>query len=217
MKSDDQLRRDVEHELVWEPKLDERHISVSAKEGAVTLSGHVSTYMEKLSAVRAAERVSGVKAVADDVEILLVGSHVRNDSDIAEAVAHILTWNATVPKDVQAEVADATVTLKGTTSWDFQREAATRAVRGIIGVRGVRNLIELEARPEVAQAVEQEIASAFSRQASLDARRIQVTVHDSTAVLSGHVHSLAEARSARSAAYAAPGITKVESRLIIEP
>jgi osmotically-inducible protein OsmY len=217
MKSNDELRSDVELELDWEPKLDENHISVGVKDGAVTLIGHVPTFMQKLSAVRAAERVYGVKAVADELEIRLEGSHVRDDSDIAEAVAHILTWNATVPKDVKAEVADGTVTLKGTTDWEFQRDEAGRSVRGVIGVQGVRNLIELKARPAVAQAVERGIASAYGRQASLDARRIHVTVHDSTAVLSGHVHSLAELRSARKAAYAAPGITKVESHLTVEP
>jgi len=217
MKSNDELRSDVELELDWEPKLDENHISVGVKDGAVTLIGHVPTFMQKLSAVRAAERVYGVKAVADELEIRLEGSHVRDDSDIAEAVAHILTWNATVPKDVKAEVADGTVTLKGTTDWEFQRDEAGRSVRGVIGVQGVRNLIELKARPGVAQAVERGIASAYGRHACLDARRIHVTVHDSTAVLSGHVHSLAELRSARKAAYAAPGITMVESHLSVEP
>lgn len=222
MKSNDQLRSDVDLELAWEPKLDESHISVDAKDGAVIMSGHVPTYMQELSAVRAAERVYGVKAVADELEIRLAGSQVRDDSDIAESVAHILTWNATVPEDVKAEVADGTVTLNGTANWEFQRHEAARSVRGVIGVRGVRNLIELKARPEVPQAVEsktveRKIASAFGRQASLDARRIHVTVRDSTAVLSGHVHSFAEGRSARNAAYAAPGITKVENRLTIEP
>lgn len=222
MKSNDQLRSDVDLELAWEPKLDESHISVDVKDGAVIMSGHVPTYMQELSAVRAAERVYGVKAVADELEIRLAGSQVRDDSDIAESIAHILTWNATVPEGVKAEVADGTVTLKGTANWEFQRNEAGRSVRGVIGVRGVRNLIELKPRPEVPQAVEskaveRKIASAFGRQASLDARRIHATVHDSTAVLSGHVHSFAEGRSARNAAYAAPGITKVESRLTIEP
>ena len=217
MKSNEQLRRDVVHELTFEPKLDERHVSVSAKDGAVTLGGHVPTYVQKVSAVRAAERVYGVKAVADELEIQLEGSHERTDSDIAESVAHILTWNATVPKDVKAEVTDGTVTLRGSTDWEFQRDEAGRSVRSVIGVRGVRNLIEIKARPGITHAVEQEIASAFGRQASLDARRIHVDVHDSTAVLSGHVHSLDELRSARKAAYAAPGITHVESHLTIEP
>ncbi len=217
MKSNDQLRSEVELELAWEPKLDASHISVSVKDGAVTMSGHVPTYMQKWSAVRAAERIYGVKAVADELEIRLAGSQVRDDSDIAESIAHVLTWNTTVPNDVKAEVADGIVILKGTTDWEFQRSEAARSVRGLIGVRGLRNLIELKTRPGVAQAVGTKIASAFARQASLDARRIEVNVHDSTAVLSGHVHSLAEERSAKNAAYAAPGITKVESRLTIEP
>ena len=217
MNRNDQVRSDVEHELAWEPKLDESHISLGVKDGAVTLSGHVPTYMQKGSAVRAAERVYGVKAVADDLEVRLAGSDVRDDTDIAESIAHMMRWNATIPKDVKAEIAGGIVTLKGTIDWEFQRHEAARLVRGVIGVRGVKNLIELKPRPGDPQAVETKIASAFGRQASLDARRIHVTVHDSTAVLSGHVHSLAEQRSARIAAYAAPGITKVESRLTIEP
>ena len=159
MKSNDELRTEVERELAWEPKLDERHISVGVKDGAVTIRGHVPTYMQKLSAVRAAERVYGVRAVTDELEIRLEGSHVRDDSDIAEAVAHVLAWNASVPTDVKAEVADGTVTLKGSTDWEFQHDEAERSVRAVIGVRGVRNLIELKARPEVAQVVERGIAS----------------------------------------------------------
>ena len=218
MKSNDQVRTDVEQELEWEPKLDESHMSVSVKDGAVTMSGHVPTYLQKMNAVRAAERIYGVKAVADELEVRLAGSHVRDDTDIAESIAHILMWNATLPKEgVKAEVAEGTVTLRGTVAYEFQRYGAARLVRGVIGVRDVRNLIELEAGPGVARAVEGKIASAFDRQASLDARRIHVNVHDSTAVLSGHVHSLAEERNARFAAYAAPGITSVESRLTIEP
>ena len=188
MKSNDQLRSDVEHELGWEPKLDESHISLGVKDGAVTMSGHVPTYLQKGSAVRAAERVYGVKAVADELKIRLAGSHARDDTDIAESIAHIMRWNANVPEGVKAEVVDGIVTLKGTIDWEFQRHEAARLVRGVIGVRDVKNLIELKPRPGDSQAVEIKIASAFGRQASLDARRIHVAVRDSTAVLSGHVH-----------------------------
>lgn len=217
MERNDQLHRDVEYELAWEPKLDESHISLGVKDGAVTMSGHVPTYMQKRSAVRAAERVYGVRAVADELEVRLAGSHVRDDTDIAESIARILTWNAVVPKDVKAEVAHGIVTWRGIVDWEFQRHEATRLVRGLIGVQSVKNLIELKPHPGDAQAVETKIASAFGRQASLDARQIHVNVDGSTAVLSGHVHSLAEERSARNAAYAAPGITRVESRLTIQP
>jgi osmotically-inducible protein OsmY len=155
--------------------------------------------------------------VADELEVRLARSHVRDDSDIAESIARMMTWNTSVPKDVKAEVAGGIVTLKGTADWEFERQEAARLVRGLIGVRGVKNLIVLNPYSADPQVVENKIASAFARLASLDARRIHVTVHDSTAVLSGHVHSLAEARSARIAAYSAPGITKVESRLTVEP
>jgi osmotically-inducible protein OsmY len=217
MKSPEQLRSDVEAELRWEPELNESHIGVRVNGGAVTITGHVPTYTQKLHAVRAVERVSGVRAVADELEVRLAGSHVRDDTDIAESIAHHLAWNATIPKEsVKAEVADGSVTLRGTVEWEFQRREAARLARDFIGVRHVSNLIELKPRPAV-KAVERQIASAFGRQASLDARGVHVTVRDSTAVLSGHVHSLAEQRIARSAAFAAPGVTGVESHLTVEP
>ena len=217
MKSPEQLRSDVEQELAWEPELNESHIAVSVNDGAVTIHGHVPTYTQKFHAVRAVERVSGVRAVADELEVRLAGSHVRDDTDIAESIAHRLAWDSTIPRDsVKAEVADGGVTLRGTVEWDFQRRDAARLVRDVIGVRYVNDLIALKPRPAV-KAVESQIASAFGRQASLDARGVHVTVHDSTAVLSGHVHSLAEQRIARSAAFAAPGVTNVESHLIVEP
>ena len=217
MKSAEQLRSDVEAELGWEPELNESDIGVRVNDGAVTITGHVPTYTQKLHAVRAVERVSGVGAVADELEVRLPGSHVRDDSDIAESIAHHLAWNATIPKDsVKAEVADGSVTLRGTVEWEFQRREAARLARDVIGVRHVSNLIGLKPRPAV-KAVESQIASAFGRLASLDARGVHVTVHDSTAVLSGHVHSLAEQRIARSAAFAAPGVTSVESHLTVEP
>lgn len=217
MKSPDQLRSDVEQELAWEPELDESHIVVSVNDAAVTIDGHVPTYGQKLHAVRAVERVSGVRVVADELEVRLAGTHARDDTDIAESIAHRLAWNAMVPKEsVKAEVAGGTVTLRGTVAWEFQRREAARLARDVIGVRNVIDRIELKPRPAI-KAVEHQIASAFGRQASLDARGVHVAVHGSTAVLTGHVHSLAEQRIARNAAYAAPGITNVESRLTVEP
>jgi osmotically-inducible protein OsmY len=216
MKNPDDLRSDVERELAWEPKLDESHAVVSVNGSAVTIRGHVPTYGQKLAAVRAVERVSGVSVVADDLEVRLPGSNVRDDTDIAESIAHRLAWDATTPKgSVKAEVANGVVTLRGTVEWEFQRRETVRLARDVIGVRDVINAIALKPGPTVG-AVERHIASALGRQASLDARDVRVTVHDSTAVLSGHVHSLAEERTAVSAAYAAPGITNVESHLTVE-
>ena len=205
MKSAQQLRSDVEHELAWEPELDESHIAVSAKDGAVTVTGHVPTYGQKRQAVRAVEGVSGVKAGADDLEVRLSSSHHRDDTDIAESIAHNMTWNATIPTEsVKAEVADGIVTLRGTVEWESQRRETERLARNVIGVRNVMNLINLKPRPAV-KAVERQINSAFSRQAALDAREVHVSVHDSTAVLAGHVHSFAERRAARIAAYGDQG------------
>ncbi len=217
MKTNEELRLDVEFELAREPSLDESHVLLNVKDGVVTLNGHVPTYPQKRAAVRAAERVSGVSAVADELEVQLVGSHVRDDTDIAESIAHIMNWNVSLPKDLKVEVADGIVTLRGTVAWELQRKEAARVVRGIIGVQGVHNLIELKPHAGSPQDVKSSIEAALRRQASLDARQIEVAVHDSTAVLSGHVHSLGEERSAVNAAYAAPGIEKVESHLTVEP
>jgi osmotically-inducible protein OsmY len=216
MKDSERLRSEVEKELAWEPELDESHIAVSVNDGAVTLNGHVPSFVQKLHAVRAVERVAGVQAVADELAVRLPGSHIRDDTDVAESIAHRLAWSATVPKArVTAEVAAGTVTLRGVVDWEFQRRDAARLVRDVIGVRDVVNLIELKPGP-AAKTVQRQIASAFGRQASLDARALQVTVHGSTAVLDGVVHSLAEKRIAQHAAFAAPGISRVESHLRVE-
>ncbi len=217
MKSTDRLRSDVEQELAWEPDLDERHIIVGVNGGAVTISGHVPTHGQKVRAVRAVERVAGVRAVANELEVRLERAHIRDDTDIAESIAHRLAWNASIPPDtIKAEVERGTVVLRGSADWEYQRREAARLVRDVLGVRDVHNLIELHPGPAV-EEVERQITSAFDRQAALDARGVQVTVHGSTAVLAGHVHSLAEQRIARSAAFAAPGITNVESHLTVGP
>lgn len=216
MKSNEELYGEVEGELAWEPSLDESDILLHVKDGVVTLGGHVPTYPQRRAAVRAAERVSGVKAVADELEVQLVGSHVRDDTDIAASIVQLAKHHFSLPEDLKVEVSQGVVTLRGTVSWEFQRKEATRLVRGIIGVQGLKDLIELRPSVRSSTPLEARIASALRRQASLEARQIHVAVHDSTAVLSGHVHSLAEERAATKATYGAPGITKVESHLTIE-
>jgi osmotically-inducible protein OsmY len=148
MKNSDQLRSDVEQELAWEPRLDERHIMVGVNNGAVTLGGRVPTYSQKVQAVRAVERVAGVRAVADELQVRLAHSHVRDDTDIAESVAHLLAWNIVVlPDSIQAEVENGTVILRGLVETEFERGEAARLTRDVLGVRGVRNLVTLKARP----------------------------------------------------------------------
>jgi osmotically-inducible protein OsmY len=215
---DKRLQEAVMRELEWDPKVDAAHIGVSAKDGAVTLSGHVSSYSEKMAALKAAERVYGVRAVADELEVRLPGSSVRDDTDIAEHIAEELRWNTLVPDTVEAEVRDGFVTLRGEVEWTYQREAAERAIRDITGVRGVTNLITVKPRIKPKPTdVEQRVAEAIQRLASLDARSIWASTSNGTVHLHGHVHSLWEKKVAEEAAASAPGVQKVENHIVVTP
>jgi osmotically-inducible protein OsmY len=189
---------------------------VAVKDGAVTLTGHTSSYAEKLAAARAAERVYGVKAVANDLDVKLPGAP-RDDSDIATAIAHVLDNNVQIPPGrVQARVQAGWVTLEGEVEHAFQRREAERMVRQIRGVAGVTDMITITP-PASPERVEETIEDTFRREAEVDARHIRVEVSDHTAKLYGHVHSLKEASAAKTAAASAPGVATVESHLLISP
>ena len=217
MKSDTEIRDDVIKELQWDPQItDPDAIGVAVTDGAVTLTGHVATYVEQLAAARAAERVYGVKAVANELKVKLSGAP-RDDTDIARAIAHVLEWNVQVPEGkVHARVQDGWVTLEGEVAYEYQRHEVERSVRQVRGVAGVTDIITVNppVSPERVQAV---IEDAFRREAEIDARHIRVEVSDHTAKLYGHVHSLHEAAAARAAAAAAPGVATVESHLMVSP
>ena len=217
MKSDTEIRDDVIKELQWDPQItDPDAIGVAVTDGAVTLTGHVATYAEQLAAARAAERVYGVKAVANDLKVKLSGAP-RDDTDIARAIAHVLEWNVQVPEGkVHARVQDGWVTLEGEVAYEYQRHEVERSVRQVRGVAGVTDIITVNppVSPERVQAV---IEDAFRREAEIDARHIRVEVSDHTAKLYGHVHSLHEAAASQAAAAAAPGVATVESHLMVSP
>jgi len=187
-------------------------IGVAVQDGTVTLTGQVSTYAQRL----AAERVYGVKAVANDLKVKLSGAP-RDDTDIARAIAHVLEWNVQVPEGkVHARVQDGWVTLEGEVEYEYQRHEVERSIRQVRGVAGVTNTITV--RPPVSpERVQTVIEDAFRREAEIDARHIRVEVSDHTAKLYGHVHSLREAAAARAAAAAAPGVATVESHLAVSP
>lgn len=216
ISNDKRLQADVMNELKWEPSVDAAHIGVSAQDGAVTLNGHVPNYAVKTRAVKAAERVFGVRAVADEIEVRLPSSQKHDDSTIAEAIAQSLTWDVDVPSNVDAEVAKGWVTLRGKVDSHYQKQAAERAVRSKAGVRGVSNVIEVSKQAKTAD-IQGLISAAFQRNAALDARRIQVTSDDSTVHLYGTVHSVSEVRAAREAAYSAPGVSRVDDQLVVSP
>jgi osmotically-inducible protein OsmY len=217
MKTDSEIRDDVINELRWDPQVTNPDaIGVAVTDGAVTLTGHVSTYAEKLATARAAERVYGVKAVANELQVKLPDAP-QDDSDIARAIAHVLDWNVQVPEGrVHARVQNGWVTLDGEVDYDYQRHEVERMVRQVRGVIGVTDTITIKppASPEKVQAV---IEDAFKREAEIDARHIKVEVSDHTAMLYGHVHSLHEASAARAAAATAPGVAAVESHLLVSP
>ena len=218
MTNSTKLQHDVQEELEWDPSVDASQIGVAATQpGIVTLTGTVATYAEKVSAERAAKRVSGVRVVANDIEVRPVGSMKRTDTDIAQAVLRALDWDIAVPHEkIKARVDDGWVTLEGEVVLQFQRAAAENAVRRLNGVRGVTNQIRLQVRPSAQPAeVKDRIEAALRRSAEIDARGIQVEAKDSMITLRGKVRTWAERDEAERAAWGAPGVLAVKDELTV--
>jgi osmotically-inducible protein OsmY len=217
MKTDAELQQDVMNELKWEPTLRAAEIGVAVKDGVVTLSGYVDSYVKKLVAERAAERVVGVRAVAEEIQVRLPGSLKRSDEDIAGMVANVLEWNVLVPHDrVKVMVQDGLVTLSGEVDWGYQKFAAEEAIHHLMGVVWLNNRITV--KPTVKPLdVKAKIESSFQRNALLDSRRIQIETRGGRVILSGNVRSWGERAEAQWVAWAAPGVSEVENNIIISP
>jgi osmotically-inducible protein OsmY len=215
--TDKDLKRHIEDALNWEPSFDAADIGVSVDNGVATLRGDVASYAAKSTAERVTLGVYGVKAIANDLNVRLPGEYHRTDSDIAQAAVNALQWNTVVPADrVSVAVSNGWVTLKGNLDWQYQKDAAARAVRDLTGVLGVNNNIAVQPRVKSID-VRDKIEAAFKRSAEIDARRINVTATDGKVILSGNVRSWAERQEAERAAWAAPGVTQVDDRLSITP
>jgi osmotically-inducible protein OsmY len=214
-KSDNDLQKDVTSELLWDPRITSSHVSVSAKDGIVTLRGDVPHYFEKTAAEEAAQRVGGVKAVADEIEVKLMGTYERSDEDIAQAALNALEWSFSVPKGMKVVVQRGWITLSGEVDWDYERNAAKDAVSSLMGVSGVSNSITIKSSAQRSD-IKTGIEEALKRSAESEGRKINVAVSGDQVTLSGNVHSFSEVTDAGLAAWNAKGVMSVVNNIRVE-
>jgi osmotically-inducible protein OsmY len=217
MKSDSEIERDVKDELSWNPDLDATDIAVSVKKGVVTLTGFVRSYTDKFEAEAAAKRVSGVVAIANDIEVRMPSVDERPDPEIArDAVAAIKSQLPISSEKIKVIVKNGWITLEGQVEWQYQRSTAEHSVRRIKGLKGVSNMIQLKPHAQPSE-IKRKIQEAFRRNAEVDSNRIIVEADGSVVTLKGTVRSWVEREEAERAAWAAPGVTSVVDQIVVSP
>ena len=215
-RTDEQIHHDVLDELRWDTRVEETELGVEVDKGVVTLTGTVSSYANKVAALEAAHRVSGVLDVANDIQVKIPGGFTRTDTEIAQAVRGALEWNVLVPdQQIRSTVADGWVTLEGVVAYLSEREDAERAVLNLSGVRGVVNKLVVNPRDVAPTDVRMVIEDALERRADREADRIGVNVSDGTVTLSGSINSWEEKRAIVGAVSHAPGVVAVRDHLTI--
>lgn len=216
MKTDLEIQKNVMEQLRWEPILGTAEIGVAVKTGIVTLSGQVNSYAKKLAAERAAKKVAGVKAVAEDIQVQIWPDSQKTDLEIAQAVVNALKWHSAVADEkIKVKVENGVVTLSGEADWEYQRNMAETAIENLNGVKRVVNEIKIEPKP-IAGDISKQISTAFHRYASIDAHKVQVSVLADKVSLNGTVRSWSEREQAEDAAWAAPGVNQVVNNLVVE-
>ncbi len=214
-KRDSKLQHDVMEELAWDPRIDHAGIGVAGMGGVVSLNGFVTCFAEKLAAERAAMRVEGVKAVANEIKIRFASDRKLADHEIAKRIRDIFEYNVLIPEDaIQITVDGGWVKLSGIVEWHFQSEEAARAASKISGVTGVSNGIVLRSKMGISD-IRRRIEDAFKRQAGLDAASVQIDMSGTKVTPSGSVKALHERWLAEQAAWLAPGVTQVEDKIIV--
>lgn len=216
MKTDIEVQKDVMAELEWEPGLKNTQIGVSVTKGIVMLSGVVDSYYKKVLAEKATRKVSGVKAVAEEIVVQVPGGITFTDVDIANAIVNTLKWNCKVnEKEILVKVEDAEVTLEGAVEWNFQKISVQKAVESLIGVRNIINNIRVQNKI-TAMDIKEKISEAFQRSSTLDSDKLNVDVLGNKVILTGSVWSYSEKMDAEKIAWSSPGVMYVDNHLIIE-
>jgi osmotically-inducible protein OsmY len=216
--TDVEIQQDVMDEIDWDPEVEVTDVGVEVDDGVVTLTGTVESYARRWAAEHAALRVTGVRAVANDISVRPAGLGARNDTDIARALADAMEWAANVPHErIDLRVSNGQVTLEGEVDWNYERERAADIARRVMGVKGVTNLISVTQPRISAEEIESRIERALVRSAELDAERIHVETVAGHVTLTGTVKSWNEKREAGNAAWRVPGVTAVTNHLEVAP
>ena len=215
MKTDSELQRDVLDELEWDPSVDHTDIGVSVVDGVVALNGYVKSYAEKIAAERAAKRVAGVKAIAEELKVRFASDAKTADHEIAKRILDLFKYNILIPEEhIVVKVEKGWVSLTGEVEWNFQSAEAAKAAGKVSGVVGVSNNLTIRNHASAVD-IRKRIKNAFERQAGLDAATVTITTSGNTVTLGGKVKAWHERKLAEDAAWSAPGVTQVEDRILV--